>query len=83
MSGVAIRRGQDQPDEYGKLAGKTQNEATSQTRLSIGRPHLLHPTTNDVDWKTLLLRRLNRECAWGDMEPTWASKRVKELEKGK
>ena len=40
-------------------------------------------TTNDVDWKTLLLRRLNRECAWGDMEPTWASKRVKELEKGK
>ena len=31
-------------------------------------------TTNDVDWKTLLLRRLNRECAWGDMEPTWASK---------
>ena len=40
-------------------------------------------TTYDVDWKTLLLRRLNRECAWGDMEPTWASKRVKELEKGK
>ena len=40
-------------------------------------------TTNDVDWKTLLLRRLNRECAWGDMEPTWASKMVKELEKGK
>ena len=37
------------------------------------------PQTNDVDWKTLLLRRLNRECAWGDMEPpkyaTWASKR--------
>ena len=32
-------------------------------------------TTCDVDWKTLLLRRLNRECAWGDMEPTWASKR--------
>ena len=31
-------------------------------------------TTNDVDWKTLLLRRLTRECAWGDMEPTWASK---------
>ena len=31
-------------------------------------------TTYDVDWKTLLLRRLNRECAWGDMEPTWASK---------
>ena len=30
--------------------------------------------TYDVDWKTLLLRRLNRECAWGDMEPTWASK---------
>ena len=28
----------------------------------------------DLDWKTLLLRRLNRECAWGDMEPTWASK---------
>ena len=36
-------------------------------------------TTYDVDWKTLLLRRLNRESAWGDMEPpkdsTWASKR--------
>ena len=31
-------------------------------------------TTTDVDWKTLLLRRLNRECAWGDMDPTWASK---------
>ena len=43
-------------------------------------------TTYDVDWKTLLLRRLNRESAWGDMEPpkyaTWASKRAKELEKG-
>lgn len=35
LLGVAIRCGQDQPDEYGKLAGRC-NTATSQTRRPLG-----------------------------------------------